>query len=330
MTAIIFRRVLGLCLGLCVGLCLGGFAATAHADRADQLFTQGKKLLAEKKYAEACRAFEDSDRIDPGIGAKLNVARCYQEWGKLATAWRWFTDAETMAEQAKDPRAKKIRELVDELDATVPRLTVNVPRDASTTGLVVKLDGIELAPSAIGVERRVDPGPHQIDAVINGEKQSKVVPIERGASSEVTLDLPRRKPTGGPAPERTPEPRHERDPYQTRRLIGLGTAGAGVVTFGIGAIVAVRARGDYNRAISGHCNGATDQCDPDGLARTRSAQHRANIATFVSLGGLAVIGGGVFIYLTTPHAAPRGDDHALYLAPTLGGDGNGLVFGGAF
>src|SRR5512146_2492369 len=37
----------------------------AHADRADQLFKNGKKLLAEKKYAEACTAFEDSDRLEP-------------------------------------------------------------------------------------------------------------------------------------------------------------------------------------------------------------------------------------------------------------------------
>ena len=58
--------------------------------KADTLFKKGKKLLAEKRYAEACTAFEDSDRLDPGIGAKLNVAKCYQEWGRLATAWRWF------------------------------------------------------------------------------------------------------------------------------------------------------------------------------------------------------------------------------------------------
>ena len=55
-------------------LALCGLAAAAHADRADQLFKKGKKLLAEKKYAEACGAFEQSDRIDPEIGAKLNVA----------------------------------------------------------------------------------------------------------------------------------------------------------------------------------------------------------------------------------------------------------------
>jgi len=83
-----------------VALC--GLAGAAHADRADQLFKKGQKLLAEKRYAEACAAFEDSDRLDPEIGAKLNIARCYQEWGKLATAWRWYSEAEQMASKAGD------------------------------------------------------------------------------------------------------------------------------------------------------------------------------------------------------------------------------------
>ena len=59
-------------------------ASPAFADQADALFQKGKQLLAEKKYAQACKAFQDVDQIDPGIGAKLNVARCFEEWGRLA------------------------------------------------------------------------------------------------------------------------------------------------------------------------------------------------------------------------------------------------------
>jgi tetratricopeptide (TPR) repeat protein len=310
-----------------VALC--GLAGVAHADRADQLFKKGQKLLAEKRYAEACAAFEDSDRLDPEIGAKLNIARCYQEWGKLATAYRWFADAEQVAERAKDERAKRIHELIEELDPSVPRLTINAPRDANTAGIVIRLDGVELPAGALGVERRVDPGPHQIDAIVDGEKQTKVVPVERGASSDVTLELPVRRLAGRAPAQPTREPASVADPYQRRRYIGLGTAGAGVVAIGIGEIVALRARGDYNRAISGHCNGAGDQCDADGLARTHSARHRANIATFVTLGGLVAVAGGAFLYFTAPHAAVASDDHALYVAPSVG-DANGLVLGGAF
>jgi len=319
-------------LAVCGILAVFSFLATggaAHADRADQLFKKGKKLLAEKRYPEACTAFEDSDRIDPGIGAKLNVARCYQEWGKLATAWRWFTDAERMANQTKDDRATKIHELVEELDPTVPRLKVTAPRDADTRGLAIKLDGVDFDVAALGTDRRVDPGPHQVDYIVDGAKQTKVIPVERGASSEIILDLPTRATPHRTTRAARPEV-SERDPGRNRRLLGLGIGGAGVVAVGIAGIVTLGARSDYKDALRAHCRGATDMCDADGLAATHSARHRANIATGVTIFGLAAVAGGLVLYFTTPAAAARHDEHALYLAPSIGGDGGGVVLGGAF
>jgi outer membrane protein assembly factor BamD (BamD/ComL family) len=52
-------------------------AATAHADnkdKADSLFKQGKKLMGEKRYADACESFEKSFKLDPVIGTQLNIA----------------------------------------------------------------------------------------------------------------------------------------------------------------------------------------------------------------------------------------------------------------
>ena len=305
---------------------LGG---TAHADRADQLFKKGKKLLGEKKYAEACTAFEDSDRLDPGIGAKLNVAKCYQEWGKLATAWRWFSDAEQMAKDTKDDRAGKIHALAEELDPSIPRLTIKVARDADTSGVVIKLDGAPFDVSALGIERRVDPGPHQVDYTVGGATRSKTVPIERGGSSEITIDLPKKSRVSA-KPDVEPPVATDSDAIRKRRLIGLGITGGGVVAMGIAGIVTLRARGDYRYALSAHCRGTTDMCDAAGLKATHSARRRANIATGVTIGGLAAVAGGLVVYFTASRAAPHGEEHALYLAPSVGGDGTGVVFGGAF
>jgi tetratricopeptide (TPR) repeat protein len=314
---------------LLAAIVICALAPLAHADRADQLFKQGKKLLAEKKYLEACTAFEESDRLDPGIGTKLNVAKCYEEWGKLATAWRWYTDAEHMAQAAKDERAPRIHEVAAALDASVPRLTVILPRGVRADAVVVKLDGVALAAGALGSEQRVDPGPHQLDAIIDGSKQTKMVPIERGGSSEITLESPAAaiaktgEPVGEPA-----EPAAV-DPGRNRRYIGLGVSGAGVLAVGIAGIVVLSARGDYHDALSAHCNGASDQCDAEGLSATHSARHRANVATVVTLGGLAAVAGGAYLYFTAPRS-PRGNEHALYLAPSVGGDATGVVLGGAF
>ena len=49
---------------------------------ADDLFRKAKKLMAEKKYAEACPKFEESYRLDPGIGGELNIAKCLRGVGQ--------------------------------------------------------------------------------------------------------------------------------------------------------------------------------------------------------------------------------------------------------
>lgn len=305
--------------------CMGGLA---HADRADQLFKKGKKLLAEKRYPEACAAFEDSDRIDPGIGAKLNVAKCYQEWGKLATAWRWFSDAEQLAKDTKDDRAVKIHALAAELDASVPRLTVKAPRNASTSGVVIKLDGVAFDTSALGTERRVDPGPHQIDYVVDGARQTRTIPVERGGSSEVMLDLPQQSRVATPR-----EPRSSAEagnPGRTRRIIGIGVAGVGGAAVAIAGAITFQARGDYKDALTAYCRGAKDMCDAQGVTATHAARHRANLATVLALGGAVAVATGVVLYVTAPGKSSEGAEHALYLAPSVGSDGGGLVLGGAF
>jgi hypothetical protein len=316
-------------IAVCVACVVCGLGGTAHADKADQLFKKGKKLLAEKKYAEACGAFEDSDRLDPAIGTKLNVAKCYEEWGKLAIAWRWFSDAEQMAKNANDERAAKIHRLIEELDPTVPRLTVRLPKGANIGDFSIKLDGVDLDKAAIGTERRVDPGPHQIDYIVNGTKQTKTVPVERGGSSEVTLDLPQTSQTSSPKTG-PPAAAAGAEPDPTRRLLGLGVSSAGGLTVVIAGIVTLRARSDYKYALSTHCRGDTNMCDAAGLAVTHGARHRANIATIATIGGLAAVGGGLYLYFTAPKAASSRTEHALYVAPSIDADASGVVFGGAF
>lgn len=301
--------------------CSLGLAGVAHADRADQLFKKGKKLLAEKRYPEACQAFQEVDQIDPGIGAKLNVARCFQEWGKLATAWRWYRDAEAMATQTKDDRAPKIRGLIEELEPSIPRLVLRLPKKVSADDVAIKLDGEALASSAIGEDQRVDPGPHAVEYTADGETQTKVVPLERGASVELVLEVD----SAGPAVATSPA---RRDPGRTRRVVSLGVAGGGAIALGVAGVITLRARSDYQHALSAHCRDDANMCDAVGNDAASSARKRANISTVVTIGGAAAIAAGVYFYLTAPRAHP--DEHALYLAPSVDADGSGVVFGGAF
>ncbi len=333
---------------LTLSLVLVALGGTAHADKADALFKKAKKLLAEKRYPEACATFEEVDKTDPGIGAKLNVGKCYEEWGKLALAYRWYTDAEAMASATKDGRAPQIHALAEELDTNVPRLTVSIPEGANPDVVeTILLDGKPL--TTFGVEQRVDPGAHVLEMTIDGVAKKKVVPVERGGSSEISLDVPKgkgkgkgkkgsgwktKKPEGGgdpqgePAPD--PEPEAAPVPGRTQRIAGIALGAGGVVAIGVAGAITLSARGKYKDALADHCMGSSSMCDEKGLDITRDARHRANIATVVTIVGGAAVIGGVVLYLVAPKVAAPGGEHALRITPVVGEDGAAVVLGGAF
>ncbi|CAN5859034.1 hypothetical protein BH11MYX3_BH11MYX3_27580 [soil metagenome] len=323
----------GVALGIVVVL-----AGTASADKADALFKKAKKLLAEKKYADACATFEQVDKLDPAIGAKLSVGKCYEEWGRLAIAYRWYLDAEAMATAAKDDRAAQIHAVAEELDTNVPRVTLKVQEGADPAVVAtLTVDGKPVDPATLGIEQRVDPGPHAIEFVVDGQKKKKTVPVERGGSSEITLDIPKGKGKGwkgnsGVKTDPDPTPIVEKPPVpgRTQRIAGVVVGVSGVVAIGIAGGITLSARGSYKDALADHCMGSSSMCDPAGLTTTHDARHTANIATVVTLIGGAAVIGGVVLYLTAPKGKPHGDEHALYVSPVVGEGGASVVLGGGF
>jgi hypothetical protein len=310
-------------------------ASVASADKtgkADELFKRAKKLLGEHKYAEACAKFEESYQLDPGIGGELNVGKCYEEWGKLARAYHAYIEAERQAKAANDPRQSKIHDLVAAIEPTVPRLQIHLPPGADTTGLSVSVDGQPVPTSDLETAHLVDPGPKQVDYTAAGVKKQKLVPVERGSTAEVTLDLPAKKtevadkpepPEGDAKPE--PKPAVEHDvPGHGQRIAGIAVGAAGIVGVGVASYLALSARSSYNDALTADCMGMKTMCDPAGLTATHDARTRANIATVVGAVGIAAIAGGIVLYVLAPDASSN--EHAFYVAPTS----NGIAFGGRY
>src|SRR5687768_15625872 len=93
------RALAAVVSALAAGLLSIGSPGAVLADNADNaataqaLFDEGKKLLAQKRFAEACPKFETSQKLDPGGGTLLFVALCHKEVGKVATAWAEFNQA---------------------------------------------------------------------------------------------------------------------------------------------------------------------------------------------------------------------------------------------
>src|SRR4051812_25793931 len=70
----------------------GAPSASAIAE-AQVLFTEGRRLVTEGRYAEACAKLAESQRLDPSAGAQLNLADCYERSGQTASAWTVFREA---------------------------------------------------------------------------------------------------------------------------------------------------------------------------------------------------------------------------------------------
>lgn len=296
-----------------LGLVALAGASVAHADTAaDAKFTEGKKLLDKKQYAEACKAFEESFAIDAEIGSELNVALCYEEWGHLATALEAYKKALSLAEAKKDKRVARIKARLEEVDGQVPRLTVQLKGDA-LDGVEVTLDGKPLAKDKLGQEMMVDPGSHVVVAARGADTKSKTVPLEAGGSSEVTIDAPPKRAdvVVKPPPHRGST---SSSGSSRRKLYGIGVGGAGVVAMGVSGLVALHERTKYKDALADHCGGSTTGCDELGLFETHHARHFANISTAAFLGGAALATAGVVLYVTAPKKTGR--EMAVSVHPT--------------
>jgi len=185
-----------------------GLTRTAHADPQEQqlaqaLFEEGRRLMDQKKYPEACPKLAESQRLDPGGGTLLNLAICHEKEGKLATAQVDYNEALALATRdSRQDRQKIARERIAAIDRLVPRLTIVVAHAASEIeGLELKLDGLVLRRAAWGVATPVDPGTHVVEANATGRTPwsgTIVVEVAQKKSIEVPVILPLSQlPVGG-------------------------------------------------------------------------------------------------------------------------------------
>src|SRR5450755_676645 len=177
--------------GVVCGSLLIASPAFAQTDSATArgLFSEGRKLMAAKKYAQACPKFEESQRLDPGIGAMYNLADCWDHSGRTASAWAMFLDtvaAARAAGQADRERAAKERAVA--IESKVSHLTVYVTDQAPN--LEVKRDGEVLRAASYGVPVPIDPGSHHLEVSAPGKK-SYAVDLNVAAAAAVTAEIPK-------------------------------------------------------------------------------------------------------------------------------------------
>jgi serine/threonine-protein kinase len=317
-------------LALDAGTARGQNAADLAA--ADALFDQGKHLMEQGEYTDACPKLAASLRLDVGIGAMLYLAECYVHLGRTASAWARFREAAAIAASKRDPRAELARARAEQLESHLSRLVVAISTP-NVPGMVMRRDGEQLDRAAWTTAVPVDPGVHVVEVSAPGKKTfTATITVERDVST-TTMTVPPLDASGPPLgpPPFAPLPPAEglagRAPPRRaggRRVVALAAGGLGLLGAGLGTYWGLHARSLLEQSNSnGHCLG--NICDGFGVAARANAQDQANLATVAFLVSGSFLGAGAILWLTVAHV-PAG----VALAPSLGPRQEGLVLVGTF
>lgn len=124
------------------------------------LFREGRALMLEEKFDDACPMLVQSQKLEPHVGTLLNVAACHERQNRIASAWVEYRQALASAREEEQSERVSLAEMrIAALEPRVPWLHVFAPK----SGVTVMLDGVPVA--SVGKEMPVDPGLHLVQAV---------------------------------------------------------------------------------------------------------------------------------------------------------------------
>jgi hypothetical protein len=300
-------------MALGVVSCMGWITAPALAQTggskaaAEALFTEGRSLAQAGKCDEAIPKFQASQKLDPGVGTLLNLAECYEQVGKTASAWAEYREVISLARLAgsKD-REELAMQKAKAIEPKLSRLAIKVSGDAS--GMSITRDGEALEAAELGVAIPVDPGNHVIEASAPGkQKFSQTVEVGKDADSKV-VEIPALADGGeaGPGPGGGDQPASSSSDGSTQRTIGLVMGGAGIVGVGVGAFFGLSASSKWSDAKD-KCSDYPYGCGSDGVSLADDAKSAGTISTIGFIAGGVLLAGGAALYFT----AGSGDDKSV-------------------
>jgi hypothetical protein len=337
---------------------LPAFAQSAN-DKATAvaLFDQGKQLVKDGKYAEACPKFELSQKLDPGVGTLGSLADCYERAGKVASAWQtWRETAVAAASKGQADREKYARDKMKALEPKVPHFTIVVPTDSKLPGLSVRFAGTK-SDLLWDIAIPADPGTYTLEANAPGRK-TYTTTMTLALATTVTVTIPALEP-GAPTPtpvpvegtptptEGTPTPTTEGSSTTTttvtpdlgpssgsgQRTAAYVVGGVGIVGIVVGSIFGLKAKSKNSDADANCRPDDSTRCNSAGVQASDDAHSAATISTIAfAAGGMALVAGAV-LFFTAPKDS--GASSSGSTAPTVGlgfgvGSGFGLSAQGSF
>jgi hypothetical protein len=286
---------------LAVGLVVLAPRLALADDAALDALKKGYELKKAGKCAEAMVFLRKSHEAHPSAKAVLNWAECEESAGKFLSARAHYLEGKRLAVAERQPELEAIAVArLEALGPRVPKVTFSVP-----DGATVSVDGDTLASLS---DVSLDPGEHRVQVARDGfEPQTSTLSLTPGETRAVRLTLGQAKATS-PLPPRPPSPEGPRpadgsagsSPLRPISIVGMGV---GLVTIGVGSVLAIGAKSDYDAATSTSCD--PRGCDPAGLAAIDGARSRADVATALFVAGGVVTAASAVLFFTAKSSPVR-------------------------
>jgi hypothetical protein len=279
---------------------------------AEALFDEGRKLMADQQFAQACSKFEASQRLDPGVGTMLNLADCYEKAGRSASAWAEFRETISAAHKAGSAERERIaRQRAQQLEPKLSYLTI-VPWQGQEVS--VSRDGVAIDQGMLGTAIPIDPGTHVIAASAAGKRSWSTDVVVGDHADRVSVSvpiLPDEAPAAAPLvaagelqppppPAASKAPADAASPGSTQRIVGVVAAGVGVVGVVVGSVFGLKAASTWSDAKK-HCDPYPSNCGESGQKLSKDAQTSGTISTIAFIvGGVGLVSGAV-LWFTAPN-----------------------------
>lgn len=318
---------------------------------AEALFDEGRELIGQGQYEAACRRFEQSQAIDPGVGTLLYLGDCYERLGRFASAWAMYREARSSALAAgQAERARVAEDRARHVAPNLSKLAVLVAAENRIDGFELVINGRILSAALYGASFPIDAGRYQLVARAPGRTAWSALVDVKPDGDQQLVRVPALEPAPGPEPLPTlrgtpatsaapglaaggaepvaPAQASERwlglHPLQTAGVIA---AGGGVLALGTGVVLGLLAQGKDDDAKERCVPSCLDRDSADLNQDARGLATAANVS--YGIGALALTTGAV-LYFTGSRQARDEPSTGLRVSPSLATTSQGLLLEGSF
>ena len=299
---------------------LSGSAAPASAQsasaQAETLFRQAKDLFDAGKIADACAAFDSSQKLDPQLTTLFSLATCREKNGQLATAWGLFVEDQRQARNATDAASQQWGELsaaaAARLEPKLSKLTITVSPEHAIAGLEVRREADIVDAGAWNHPLPIDGGTYKITARAPGHDEWTTTVTVKPDSDTQAIEVPALA-VAAAAPAVSVARRS--------RVLPLAVGGGAIVLGGAAIGFELWAE-HFNNQIAGAMDNTTR------LDLWHSANARRYTAEGLGIAAIASAGTAVYLYVRHGKESQTQVARGIEIVPLASGQVAGLQLDG--